>query len=366
MSLDQCPRERLDTERVTYLTKAQRNNYRVRVDKQGRLCWRKNGELVDTGAGKWKDGGPDKGIVARDGTEDDEEEDAADMSDSSSSSSSISSMSSTEKQRVGVKGYDDKGGTAMRGKGLKQMKERVGYYASPKIVVDKLLRKTLRKNTWIYVADSSFNLYIGIKTTGRFQHSSFLGGGRVTSAGLLKVRDGQLVSLSPLSGHYRAGTPQFKGFVQRLQEQGVDMSEVSVSKAVSLPPQNGVVELTVMCAQLAVIGSLEKLGQAKSWQKGVKKRLQELTLKGKQDEDGKKCDKCEASPDRHSLPKPHIKPKKQHRQDSSSSNDSLPGDGKPRHQLTDAERLDRGVVLVQRALDRQVMQISEKHSSESG
>lgn len=106
--------------------------------------------------------------------------------------------------------------------------------------------------------------------TGGFQHSSFLFGARVTSAGLLKVRfdprvtsrslqfapphhecdrevprwvldldffshvfsdsfsslqasDGKLTSLSPLSGHYRAGTMHFKAFVRGLEDQGVDM-----------------------------------------------------------------------------------------------------------------------------------------------
>ena len=36
------------------------------------------------------------------------------------------------------------------------------------------------------------------------QHSSFLSGGLVSSAGLIRVRDGQIMALSPLSGHYRS------------------------------------------------------------------------------------------------------------------------------------------------------------------
>lgn len=44
---------------------------------------------------------------------------------------------------------------------------------------------------------------VGSAETGYFQHSSFLAGGMVTSAGLIKVKEGQIRSISPLSGHYR-------------------------------------------------------------------------------------------------------------------------------------------------------------------
>ena len=44
------------------------------------------------------------------------------------------------------------------------------------------------------VADSKNNLYIGIKQAGAFQHSSFLHGARVSAAGLITVKDGQLRS----------------------------------------------------------------------------------------------------------------------------------------------------------------------------
>ncbi|KAF9076190.1 hypothetical protein BDP27DRAFT_1314037 [Rhodocollybia butyracea] len=47
------------------------------------------------------------------------------------------------------------------------------------------------------------NMFIGIKNTGTFQHSSLTSGGIVTSAGLISVKDGQIHTLSPLSGHYR-------------------------------------------------------------------------------------------------------------------------------------------------------------------
>jgi hypothetical protein len=81
------------------------------------------------------------------------------------------------------------------------------------------------------VADTSFRLYIGIKQSGAFQHSSFLHGARISAAGLIKIKDGQLRRLSPLSGHYRPPTKNFRAFVHSLQDSGVDMSRVSISRS---------------------------------------------------------------------------------------------------------------------------------------
>jgi hypothetical protein len=83
----------------------------------------------------------------------------------------------------------------------------------------------------LQVADTSFRLYIGIKQSGAFQHSSFLHGARISSAGLIKIKDGQLRRLSPLSGHYRPPTKNFRAFVHSLKEGGVDMSHVSISRS---------------------------------------------------------------------------------------------------------------------------------------
>ena len=62
------------------------------------------------------------------------------------------------------------------------------------------------------------NIFIGIKTSGNFQHSSckspfldhvivlmiVLAGGKVTSAGIIVVKQGIVKTLSPMSGHYRS------------------------------------------------------------------------------------------------------------------------------------------------------------------
>ena len=49
-----CPRERLDREQVRYLSKEERLDYLVKIDKEGRLCWAKNGARIDT-TEKYKD-----------------------------------------------------------------------------------------------------------------------------------------------------------------------------------------------------------------------------------------------------------------------------------------------------------------------
>jgi hypothetical protein len=72
---------------------------------------------------------------------------------------------------------------------------------------------------------------VGIKQSGAFQHSSFLHGARISAAGLIRIKDGQLRRLSPLSGHYRPPTKNFRAFVHSLQDQGADMSRVSISRS---------------------------------------------------------------------------------------------------------------------------------------
>lgn len=98
-------------------------------------------------------------------------------------------------------------------------------------MANKSSSKTTKKNTWIFVADTSFRMYIGIKQSGAFQHSSFLKGARILSAGLIRIKRGQLRRLSPLSGHYAPPAKNFRGFVHNLKDAGADMSRVSISRS---------------------------------------------------------------------------------------------------------------------------------------
>jgi hypothetical protein len=45
---------------------------------------------------------------------------------------------------------------------------------------------------WIFVLSTSKSLYVGKKTKGSFQHSSFLAGGATSSAGRLVIEHGVL------------------------------------------------------------------------------------------------------------------------------------------------------------------------------
>lgn len=105
-------------------------------------------------------------------------------------------------------------------------------HVSAAVVFNHMIRSSLKKgHKWIFVADTSFNLYIGYKQAGAFQHSSFLHGSRILAAGQIKVKRGSLRRLSPLSGHYRPPAKNFRAFVKSLEEAGVDMSRVSISQS---------------------------------------------------------------------------------------------------------------------------------------
>jgi hypothetical protein len=74
-------------------------------------------------------------------------------------------------------------------------------------------------------------MYLGIKQSGAFQHSSFLKGARVSAAGLIKIKRGQVRKLSPLSGHYSPPTQMFREFMRNLKAEGADLSRLNISRS---------------------------------------------------------------------------------------------------------------------------------------
>ncbi|SGY66108.1 BQ5605_C004g02625 [Microbotryum silenes-dioicae] len=358
LDLEQCPRARLEKESITYLTAETRKNYLVRVTDEGKLVWARNDEPVDTSKFH-KDGGPETGIVKISKEEYEEKEKEAKEKrrkirdnggkevDSSSSSSSSSSSDEAEEIFEGAQPYDDKGGTAGSGKGVGQFKARVSYYTSPRAVADQMLRKTVSKNT--------------LKVTGKLQHSSILYGARVMSAGLIKVDNGSLTSLSPLSGHYRAGTMHFKAFVRSLEERNVDMSSVSISKSV------------------LTIRALEKYGKFSKKKASLKDKIKAGLGMGKTEEEEKKE---EREKEEKLVQNQRVEMEKKQDEDSSSSDshsefdeedrgrkhrrkltDKLPGEGKKVEDMTENERTERGVALIQRAFERG-LKLEEKRIAE--
>lgn len=319
LSLEECPRSKLEAERITYLTPDERRNYLTYVDNEvqlpsnghlhdirahlkqagkGRLRWCRTGELVNTSKYDHGDLGKGRGVALRESQEwqnaiargeacdvvrDDKikfrrttsasssdsftsdsslsDEDEAVPESSSKESTSASSDTSSKTQASAHTSYPkptrdpDEKQQSRKEKLLEKanlgpkylLKQKLGLYTSAErqqIVKgdqeagthdhggeqDALIRKR-KADTWIFVTDLSYNMYIGIKQRGRFQHSSLLAGSLVTVAGVLKVKDGVIVSIYPWSGHYRSSSQHFEEFVKRLQERGLDTSQINVTKS---------------------------------------------------------------------------------------------------------------------------------------
>ncbi|KAJ6782178.1 hypothetical protein PWT90_03610 [Aphanocladium album] len=219
VELEACPREQLEREQVRYLSREERQYYLVKVDADGRLCWAKNGARIDTTV-QFKDS--IHGIVPADDTTPAFRPTAnplADNSDSDSDSSIESRLEAERAAKYATPEFDN-------ATGLKKI-----HHLSTSTIINKLMRKSVRPNCWIFVADTNFRLYVGLKNSGAFQHSSFLQGGRISAAGLIKIKNGRLQSLSPLSGHYRPPSSNFRAFLQSMKAEGVDMGHLTVSKS---------------------------------------------------------------------------------------------------------------------------------------
>ncbi|KAF1737794.1 IQ domain-containing protein IQM1 [Beauveria bassiana] len=219
VELDACPREQLEREQVRYLSREERQYYLVKVDAEGRLCWAKNGARIDT-TEQFKDS--IHGIVPADDTTPAFRPSANPLAGTSGSDSDSSIESRREADRANKYATPEFDNAS----GVKKI-----HHLSTSTIINKLLRKSVRPNCWIFVADTNFRLYVGIKDSGAFQHSSFLQGGRISAAGLIKIKNGRLQSLSPLSGHYRPPSSNFRAFLQSLKAENVDMGHLTVSKS---------------------------------------------------------------------------------------------------------------------------------------
>ncbi|KAJ5253120.1 hypothetical protein N7489_003530 [Penicillium chrysogenum] len=229
VELPQCSRDRLEKEQVRYLTREERLNYLVTVDETGLFRWAKNNEPVWTNTARFKDSL--QGIV---GIEDDVSQFRGNSTMPKPDSTwdlSLSTSTSARRSLHNVLSNQDPTHFADGECKAAKMTKKV-VHASPAAAFKRLLGKSSEKeDMWVFVADTSFRLYIGIKKSGAFQHSSFLRGARIAAAGMIKIKHGQLRSLAPLSGHYRPPAANFRAFHHALQQQGVDMSHVSMSKS---------------------------------------------------------------------------------------------------------------------------------------
>lgn len=167
VELPTVSRERLDREQVRYLSREERQQYLVSVDKQGLLCWAKNGERISTTV-DFKDSV--HGIVDRnDSTPTYREANGEHPVESESSEEDTESDNASS--IVSHEGEHYVNHDLKEAKGLKKVQ-----HVSASTIMNHLLRKSVKPNSWIFVADTSFRLYVGIKQSGAFQHSSFLQG----------------------------------------------------------------------------------------------------------------------------------------------------------------------------------------------
>ena len=222
LDLEECSRERLNKMQVRYLSRDERQNYLVKVDSQGMLTWAKNDERVWTKDELFKDSL--KGIVPIMDETPKFKYNVPPENESSDTSDSDSEEEATTQADEGERYVDE---DFHRARGPAKLK-----YVSAGVVFNHMMRNSLKKgHKWIFVCDTSFRLYIGYKQAGAFQHSSFLHGSRVLAAGQIKVKRGRLRRLSPLSGHYRCKTTNFRAFVDSLKKSSVDMSHLSISQS---------------------------------------------------------------------------------------------------------------------------------------
>ena len=198
VEIEKCSRERLENMQVRYLGREDRRYYEVIVDKEGKLCWRKDGVRVDT-SDKWRDS--IHGIVKVDDPTPVWAHRPAMLRGSSESSGMSSEDDMTlasPTSTIGEKKTEEeltfpKESETPRRTSLHNVFKRPGQAKK-----EKKKQEKKKKQKWIFVADTKNNIYIGIKQSGAFQHSSFLHGARVSAAGLITVKDGQLRSTLPI------------------------------------------------------------------------------------------------------------------------------------------------------------------------
>ena len=156
LDLQMCSRERLDKERVRYLSREERMDYLVQIDNEGKLCWKRNGAKIDTSE-EWRDS--IHGIVPKgDATPIYEAEDlAAPEAEKERAenllhheASSDEEVDKEETEEESVQRYAD---SVTNTKGPRKI-----LHVSPATILNSLMRKSVKKNTWIFVCTSGILL----------------------------------------------------------------------------------------------------------------------------------------------------------------------------------------------------------------
>ncbi|KAI4120882.1 MAG: hypothetical protein LQ341_007489, partial [Variospora aurantia] len=187
VSLPNCSRDKLDSMRVRYLGREERVNYAVEVDGQGKLCWKRNGLRVNT-TEQWRDSvkgivrveddapSPSEGLGFYVSSSESSELESGDDHDEGDSASDPAERSKIQKPAAASAAIKT-GWKEIAHDAKAKVWDRRPFKRSPKEADRR--KKEKKKQQWIFqakVADTSYNLYIGIKQSGAFQHSSFLHG----------------------------------------------------------------------------------------------------------------------------------------------------------------------------------------------
>lgn len=140
-------RERLEKEQVRYLSREERMNYLVEIDEEGRLCWAKNGNRINT-TPEYKDS--INGIVPADDNTPAYGPNGQLISDGQSKTirrSSISSSSDSGSEHSDVEGEHYVNEDLNKAKGVSKLK-----HVSAATILNHLLRSSVKPNSWIFVS----------------------------------------------------------------------------------------------------------------------------------------------------------------------------------------------------------------------
>ena len=126
-------------------------NYLVKVNQEGKLYWAKNNQLVDTTAGDWKDAGAGRGIIP----ETLPSKPVSPLFGAGAWRRSFPSAAQPASERAGA-GAGEQVNAATHYVGPPRGKYTWSRYLrerfTPRGMMQRLLRKTVKRNTWIYVS----------------------------------------------------------------------------------------------------------------------------------------------------------------------------------------------------------------------
>ena len=80
----------------------------------------------------------------------------------------------------------------------------------------------------IFVMGTDDTLYVHSHEADKFHHSSFLAGAPIHCGGEIKIEAGKITHITPKTGHYKAGAPELKYFLEFCQKGSVNLRGVQV------------------------------------------------------------------------------------------------------------------------------------------